>query len=88
MLFFTVLIMLTFRAFPLGFILKMRNPEKMPSDLLGYGGRILVDPVGNLSKIFPTADSMFNGSTISEGKVFFVSSSFEFSYVIKIFHFR
>ncbi|GMN97960.1 hypothetical protein JCM35486_37090 [Blautia wexlerae] len=48
----------------------------MPSDLLGYGGRILVDPVGNLSKIFPTADSMFNGSTISEGKVFFVSSSF------------
>ena len=43
----------------------------MPSDLLGYGGRILVDPVGNLSKIFPTADSMFNGSTISKGKVFF-----------------
>ena len=54
----------------------IQPPEKMPSDLLGYGGRILVDPVGNLSKIFPTADSMFNGSTISEGKVFFVSSSF------------
>jgi hypothetical protein len=68
--------MLTFRAFPLGFILKMRNPEKVTPNLLGNGRRILVDSAGNLREIFPTADTMFNGSTISKGKVFFVSSSF------------
>ena len=45
-------------------------------NLLGNGRRILVDSAGNLREIFPTADTMFNGSTISKGKVFFVSSSF------------
>lgn len=76
MLLYTVLKMLAFGALPLGFVLKMRNPEKVTPNLLGNGRRILVDSAGNLREIFPTADTMFNGSTISKGKVFFVSSSF------------
>ena len=75
MLFFTIRIMFTFGAFSLSLILKMRNAKEMPADFFGYGRRILVDPVGDLSKIFTTADTMFNSNTISKGKVFFISGS-------------
>lgn len=75
-LFFTVLIVLAFRTFALGLILKMWDAEKMPADLLGNGRRILIDPAGDLGKIFTPADTKFNGSTVSEGQVFFVASSF------------
>ena len=48
----------------------------MPADLLGYCRRILIDPESNLGKILSIADTMLNGSTISESKMFFVSDSF------------
>jgi hypothetical protein len=70
----------------------MRNPEKVTPNLLGNGRRILVDSAGNLREIFPTADTMFNGSTISKGKVFLFPVALvdinESSYTIKISHFR
>ena len=76
MLFFTILVMFTFGTFSLRLILIMRDTEKMPPNLLGDSRRILVDPVSNLSKILSASDTEFNGCSISEGKVFLVSSSF------------